>query len=76
MLTTVEGRFHDGKVELSEIPAGVQDAKVFVTFVTANGKIDLAARGMDKNQAASLRAQLQSFAEDWDRPEMDVYDEK
>ena len=37
--------------------------------------IDLGARGIDKNQAADLRARLKTFAEDWDRPEADIYDE-
>ena len=76
MLTTVEGRFHGGKIELSEIPAGVEDAKVIVTFMISNGKVDLATRGIDRTQAASLRARLKNFAEDWERPEMDVYDEQ
>ncbi len=30
--------------------------------------------GISKKQAAALRARLATFAEDWERPEMDVYD--
>jgi hypothetical protein len=30
--------------------------------------------GINKRQAAELRARLATFAEDWERPEMDVYD--
>jgi hypothetical protein len=37
--------------------------------------IDLSARGIDETQAADLRARLRTFAEDWDRPEADIYDE-
>ena len=37
--------------------------------------IDPNARGIDKSQAADLRARLKTFAEDWDRPEADIYDE-
>ena len=33
MLLTIEGTFKDGKVELSETPYGVRDAKVLVTFL-------------------------------------------
>ena len=37
--------------------------------------VDLAERGMGTEQAADLSARLHTFAEDWDRPEMAVYDE-
>jgi hypothetical protein len=33
MLTTVEGWYENGRVELAERPAGVERAKVYVTFV-------------------------------------------
>jgi hypothetical protein len=44
-----------------------------VTFLTPNS-IDLAQRGIDVEQAASLRQRLKAFADDWNRPEMDAYD--
>lgn len=34
MLLTVEGTYKDGKVELTETPAGVKQARVLVTFLT------------------------------------------
>ena len=37
--------------------------------------IDLTARGIDAAQAEELRARLKTFAEDWNRPEADIYDE-
>jgi uncharacterized protein (DUF433 family) len=37
-------------------------------------KIDLRERGIDEQQAADLRRRLVSFAEDWERPEMEAYD--
>ncbi len=40
----------------------------------SNG-IDPGARGIDEIQAADLRARLKTFAEDWNRPEADIYDE-
>ena len=40
----------------------------------AVGTIDLRERGIDEAQAAEIRARLASFAEDWESPEMDVYD--
>ncbi|MFM2063068.1 MAG: hypothetical protein RLZZ507_2738 [Cyanobacteriota bacterium] len=36
--------------------------------------VDLASRGINEEQAANLTARLQCFAEDWDQPEMEVYD--
>ena len=36
--------------------------------------VDLGQRGIDPDQAADLRHRLAAFAEDWELPEMDVYD--
>jgi hypothetical protein len=44
-----------------------------VTFLT-EGEIDLEERGIKEAQAADLRARLRTFADDWERPEMEVYD--
>jgi hypothetical protein len=43
-----------------------------VTFLETN-PIDLQARGINETQAAELRAQLGTFAEEWDSPEMEPY---
>jgi hypothetical protein len=37
--------------------------------------IELRERGISEPQAADLRARLQTFAEDWERPEAAIYDE-
>jgi DNA-binding GntR family transcriptional regulator len=37
--------------------------------------IELAARGIDEAQAADLRARLATFQEEWDSPEMDIYNQ-
>ena len=75
MLTTVEGVYRNGGVELVELPQQVgENARVIVTFLGA-GEIDLASHGIDREQAAELRARLQTFAEDWESPEMSVYDD-
>ncbi len=44
-----------------------------VTFLPP-GSIDLRERDIDKTQAAELRARFATFAEDWESPEMSVYD--
>jgi predicted aspartyl protease len=36
--------------------------------------VDLRERGIDRKLAADLRSRLSTFGEDWQRPEMDVYD--
>jgi hypothetical protein len=73
MSKTVEGIYRDGKIELLEAPPDVDEARVVVTFVNQNA-VDLRERGVDEEQAAELRARLQTFVEDWERPEMEAYD--
>ena len=38
MLTTVEGVYKQGKVELTEVPEGVEGSRVLVTFLPLGGK--------------------------------------
>lgn len=74
MLTTIEGVFRNGTVELAEIPTNVgEDTPVIVTFLTGQ-YIDLEVRGISRRQALELRERLAGFAEDWDSPEMELYD--
>jgi hypothetical protein len=74
MRKSVEGVYRDGKIELTELPRDVRDeTRVIVTFLETS-HIDLRARGLDEAQAAELRAQLGIFAEEWDSPDMDLYD--
>jgi hypothetical protein len=75
MLKSVEGVFRNGKVELLEPAPQAEESRVVVTFLPARPTVDLAARGIDPAAAADLRARLGAIAEDWNRPEMDVYDE-
>lgn len=70
---TFEGIYKEGKVVLLETPDDVDEARVIVTFIPADS-VDLAPRDIDESQAANLRARLQTFAEDWERPEMGAYD--
>jgi hypothetical protein len=73
MLRSIEGVYRGGQIELLESAPSELEGKVIVTFLNG-GAIDLAARGIDQPQAADLRQRLGGVAEDWDRPEMDVYD--
>jgi hypothetical protein len=75
MLKAIEGIFRNGKVELLEPPPQAEESRVLVTFLPKTTRVDLAALGIDKTETAELRNRLSAFAEDWDRPEMDIYDE-
>jgi hypothetical protein len=75
MLKSIEGIYRNGKIELVQVPTDVGDeTRVIVTFLEPRS-IDLRARGIDEAHAADLRARLATFAEDWDSPEMDIYDD-
>ncbi len=74
MSTTIEGIYLNGRIELSETPNDVcEGTRVIVTFLSP-GSIDLRERGIDETQAADLRARFSTFVEDWESPEMSVYD--
>ncbi|HIK46720.1 MAG TPA: hypothetical protein IGR64_17875 [Leptolyngbyaceae cyanobacterium M65_K2018_010] len=55
-------------------PDGVVETPPATPAPSPGGRVDLASVGMDRSGAASLRASLTTFAEDWDSPEMDIYD--
>ena len=74
MLTSIAGIYRNGRVELIDTPRHMkEDSQVIVTFQDEEG-VDLQAYGIDKAKASELRARLASFAEDWNSPEMDIYD--
>ena len=74
MYTSIAGIYRNGRVELLERPHHLkEELQVIVTFLN-EGEIDLRAHGIDEEQAAELRACLAPFAEDWNSPEMDIYD--
>lgn len=74
MSIAIEGIYHNGKIELSETPNDIcEGTRVIVTFLSS-GSIDLREHGIDRAQAADLRARFACFAEDWESPEMSIYD--
>jgi hypothetical protein len=44
MLCAVEGIYRDGKIELLEVPADLEAARVIVTFLPGSVPVDLRAR--------------------------------
>lgn len=74
MYTSIAGIYRNGQVELIERPQQMkEETQVIVTFLNDN-QFDLRTHGINAEQAAELRARLSPFAEDWDSPEMDIYD--
>lgn len=74
MLTTIPGIYRGGKIVLASVPRDMlEETPVIVTFLEPR-VINLRERAIDASQAADLRARLATFAEDWDSPEMDIYD--
>ncbi len=45
------------------------------TALVRSQDINLESRGIDANQADILRASFRAFAEDWESPEMSIYDD-
>jgi hypothetical protein len=58
------------------VSPGNHRLRIEIDPVTEPASIDLAGKGIDERQAADLRHRLGTFAEDWDRPEAGVYDER
>lgn len=75
MIKSVEGIYRKGRIDLIEAPEDVLDeTRVVVTFLGPDS-IDLPARGIDEAQAADMRGRLASFIEEWESPDMDLYDD-
>jgi hypothetical protein len=73
-MLSVQGVYRHGKIELIEQPGNVRDETYVIVTFLERGIVDLSERGIDAEQAAALRAAMASFAEDWDSPEMSIYD--
>ncbi len=73
MLTSIEGMYRNGKIELVNVPLGIpENTPVIITFLESI-YLNLPSRGIDEEQAADLRGRLATFAKEWDSPEMDMY---
>jgi hypothetical protein len=76
VITSIQGIFRNGKVELLEPPpSSISESQVVITFLPKAHPVNLSERGIDPKQAGELRARLRAITEDWERPEMDLYDE-
>jgi hypothetical protein len=74
MIQTIEGVFRNGKVELSELPKDLNDARVIVTFLPTDlGPPD--GPSFTPEELVELRGKLQAWEDDWNAPGMEAYDE-
>lgn len=53
----------------------LQTALIVSNDKKQSGQIDLQSLGISQEQALQIRASLASFAEDWNHPSMDIYDD-
>ena len=74
MLTTVEGVYQEGRIELLEQPPEVEEARVLVTFLPAGGG-ERQGPALTPDEAAELRWKLAAWEEDWNAPGMEAYDD-
>lgn len=74
MMTSLQGIYQNGTIELTEPATNIQDGTpVIVTFLS-NGCIDLSSMGITPAQADEMRQRMAAFAEDWNSQEMAIYD--
>lgn len=75
MLKTVHGVYRNGEVALQETPGGIDDGTpVLVTFLVETS-VNLTDAGITPAEAAELRTRLSPFTEEWNSPELDIYDD-
>lgn len=74
MLTSVQGVYRKGKIQLTQKPKNISDETVVIMTFLDSKPIGLRKRGITKAKARKLRAQLATFAENWESPEMSAYD--
>lgn len=74
MLTSVQGVYRKGKVQLTQKPKNVNDETIVIVTFLDSKPIDLRKRGITKAKARKLRAQLATFVEGWESTEMSAYD--
>ena len=62
-----------GNLNCRKHPVMCKGTRVIVTFLFSS-TIDLREHGINEAQATNLRTRFPTFAEDWESPEMSVYD--
>jgi len=71
-LTSVEGVYRNGKIELLESPPQVAVSRVIVTFLPDG---DAEAPKFTPEELAELRGKFAAWEDDWNAPGMEAYDQ-
>lgn len=71
MLKAVEGIYRNGRVELTEQPEQIAEARVIVTFLPEAPR---QSTELTLEEIAELRWRLEAWEEDWNAPGMEAYD--
>ena len=75
MLRTLEGIYRNGYIELIEPTYSVgEETRVLVTLLQKQ-YVSLEERGISRETAAILRERLMPYPDEWDSPEMDLYND-
>jgi hypothetical protein len=70
MVINIEGIYRNGQVELMEKPTEIYEGMRAVVTFGSYHEIE----GVNKLELETVRRNLETFATDWDSPEMSVYD--
>ncbi|MGI0482954.1 hypothetical protein ACN4EE_19490 [Geminocystis sp. CENA526] len=72
MLKTVTGIYDKGQIIIEQYPDNIQE-ETPVTFLETQN-IDLKSRGINQEETENIREKLAVFADEWNREEMNIYD--
>lgn len=75
MQTIAHGIFRNGKVEFAQLPDGVPDETPAVVTFAIEDASALEQRGITPEQATAFRLALGAGIDDWDTPDMDIYND-
>jgi hypothetical protein len=77
MLKTVTGIYDKGQIIVEQYPDNIEEGtQVIVTFLDSKDKdIYLKSRGINEEEAKNIRDNLAVFSDDWNREEMNIYDD-
>ncbi|NCD42682.1 MAG: hypothetical protein EOL88_11385 [Bacteroidia bacterium] len=75
-MQTLRGVYKNGNIELLRKPDHkIGQMAVLITFLEDDQNVDLIEHGINETEAGDLRHRLQCFSDDWNQPEMDIYDD-
>ena len=75
MTTKINGVYRNGNIILNNIPSSLHEETHVIVIYTDDDSLDLKENGINEKQATELREQFTVFSEDWDSPDMSIYDD-